>query len=42
MAALIRERPNLTARLIVAPREALHAIGAFSISRPTPQGLMRR
>jgi hypothetical protein len=29
MAALMRERPNLTARLILAPREALHAIGAF-------------
>jgi hypothetical protein len=29
MATLIRERPNLTARLIVAPREALHVVGAF-------------
>jgi hypothetical protein len=29
MQALMRERPNLTARLIMAPREALHAIGAF-------------
>jgi hypothetical protein len=29
MTALMRERPNLTARLIMAPREALHAIGAF-------------
>src|SRR3954466_3569225 len=29
MAALIRERPVLIARLIVAPPEAVHSIGAF-------------
>jgi hypothetical protein len=38
MAALIRERPNLTARLIVAPREALHAIGAFLHLSPGATG----
>src|SRR5215217_3557795 len=29
VAALVRARPVLIARLIVAPREAVHAIGAF-------------
>jgi hypothetical protein len=29
MAALVRTRPALIARLVVAPREAVHAIGAF-------------
>ncbi|MBD0270524.1 MAG: hypothetical protein ICV73_01220, partial [Acetobacteraceae bacterium] len=29
VAALVRARPSLIARLIVAPREAVHAIGAF-------------
>lgn len=38
LAALIRERPNLTARLIVAPREALHAIGAFLHLAPGATG----
>jgi hypothetical protein len=29
VAALVRTRPRLVARLVVAPREAVHAIGAF-------------
>lgn len=29
VAALVRARPLLIARLIVAPREAIHTIGAF-------------
>src|SRR4051812_2523405 len=29
MAALLRARPALVARLIVAPREAVHSVGAF-------------
>lgn len=29
VAALVRARPSLIARLIVAPREAIHSIGAF-------------
>jgi hypothetical protein len=38
MAALIRERPILTARLIVAPREAIHAVGAFLHLAPDATG----
>src|SRR4051794_36673165 len=29
MAALVRARPRLISRLMVAPREAIHSIGAF-------------
>src|SRR4051794_6403919 len=29
VAALMRARPSLVARLVVAPREAVHAVGAF-------------